>query len=259
MPAVPVLQRHGRAAGGLLAAHHRAAERRSRRPRRPGPARPRPAAGRGAAAGRPASTSPRYLSTAQACSVRTAAAARRRAGAASTYTWHSAARECQPVAGRPPTSADGGARARGPQARRAARHRRGLRLHPRAGGLQGPGRAAQPGRLAGHDPQRHGRARGRGLHRPAAHQRRADPDRQGLPAVRRPALVGQAAVAGRAPGDPVLPRRRPRPRRHRRPHGAAAGAADPPGRGRAVPLAVPVERAARRAGAADAPPGCSSC
>ncbi len=70
-------------------------------------------------------------------------------------------------------------------------------------GLQGPRRAAQPGRLAGHDPQRHGRAGGRGLHRPAAHQRRADPHRQGLPAVRRPALVGQAAVRGRAPRDPV--------------------------------------------------------
>ena len=55
----------------------------------------------------------------------------------------------------------------------AARHRRGLRVDAGAGGLQGARRAARPGRLAGHDPQRHGRARGRGLHRPAAHQRRA--------------------------------------------------------------------------------------
>ena len=74
-------------------------------------------------------------------------------------------------------------------------------VDPRAGRVQDAGRAAQPRRLAGDDPQRHGRARGRGLHRPAAHQRRPRPDRQGLPAVRRPALDGQAAVAGRAPGD----------------------------------------------------------
>ena len=43
------------------------------------------------------------------------------------------------------------------------------------------------GRLAGHGPQRHGRARGGGVHHPAAHQCRPDPDRQGLPALRRPA------------------------------------------------------------------------
>ena len=58
------------------------------------------------------------------------------------------------------------------------------------------------GRLAGHHPQRHGRAGGRGLHRPAAHLRRPDPHRQGLPAVRRPAVAGQAAVRRRAQGHP---------------------------------------------------------
>ena len=42
-------------------------------------------------------------------------------------------------------------------------------------------------------------------------------------------------------------------------HGAAARPADPAGRGRAVPLADPVQRAARRAGAARARPGCCSC
>ena len=59
------------------------------------------------------------------------------------------------------------------------------------------------GRQPGHRPQRHGRARGGGLHHPPAHQRRPHPDRQGLPAVRRPAVDGQAAVAGRAAGHPV--------------------------------------------------------
>ena len=54
-----------------------------------------------------------------------------------------------------------------------------------------------------------------GLHHPAAHQRRPDPDRQGLPAVRRPARRGQAAVGGRAAGDRHVPRRRGRPRRRR--------------------------------------------
>ena len=74
-----------------------------------------------------------------------------------------------------------------PQARRAPRHRRGLRRHPGAGRLQGPRRAARPRRLAGDGPQRHGGARGGGLHHPAAHQRRPGPHRQGLPALRRPA------------------------------------------------------------------------
>ncbi len=66
---------------------------------------------------------------------------------------------------------------------------------PGAGRLQGARRAARPRRLAGDDPQRHGRARGGGAHRPAAHQRRPGADRQGLPALRRPAHHGQAAVA----------------------------------------------------------------
>ena len=57
----------------------------------------------------------------------------------------------------------------------------------------------------------------------------------------------------------TLPRRRRRPRRRRAPLGAAALAADPPGRGRAVPHAVPLDGAARRAGRAGPAPGCSSC
>ena len=81
----------------------------------------------------------------------------------------------------------GGGHAGGPQARRPPRHRRGLRRHRGAGRLQGAGRAARPRRLAGDGPQRHGGARGGGVHHPAAHQRRPGADRQGLPAVRRPA------------------------------------------------------------------------
>ena len=93
--------------------------------------------------------------------------------------------ECQRRAGR--GDGRGGTDGRGPQARRAARHRRGLRRHRGAGRLQGAGRAARAGRLARHRAQRHGRAGGGGLHRPAAHQRRPGADRQGLPAVRGPA------------------------------------------------------------------------
>ena len=92
-----------------------------------------------------------------------------------------------------------------------------------------------------------------GLHRAAAHQRRAHPHRQGLPAVRRPARAGQADVAGRAARDPGVPRRRGGPRRRRRPHGPAARAADPPGRRRAVPLADPLHGAPRRAACRSAP------
>jgi len=43
----------------------------------------------------------------------------------------------------------------------------------------------------------------------AAHERRADPDRQGLPAVRRPAVVREADVGGGAPGDRDIPWRAP--------------------------------------------------
>ena len=46
--------------------------------------------------------------------------------------------------------------------------------------------------------QRHGRAGGGGADRPAAHQRRPDPHRQGLPAVRGPAERGQAAEPPRS-------------------------------------------------------------
>ena len=45
----------------------------------------------------------------------------------------------------------------------AARDRRGLHRHQRAGGQPGPGRTPQPGRVAGHDPQRHGRLEDEGL------------------------------------------------------------------------------------------------
>ena len=75
------------------------------------------------------------------------------------------------------------------------------------------------------------------------------PDGQGLPAVRRPAVVGQAAVAGGAQGHRLVPARRGRPRRRGAPHGAAAGAADPAGRRRAVPVVVAVVGASSRAGA----------
>ena len=91
-----------------------------------------------------------------------------------------------------------------------------------------------------HRPQRHGRAGGRGLHRPAAHQRRA-----GCPPTRATAMFvdrlapGQAAVVGRAARDPGVPRGRGRPRRRAAPRGAAARPADPAGRRRAVPDAVP--------------------
>ena len=88
----------------------------------------------------------------------------------------------------------------------------------------------------GDDPQRHGRAGGGGLHRPAAHQRRPGADRQGLPAVRRPAVGGQAAVSrpsgapsstfldGAVDLDDVVAA-----------DGPAARPADPAGRRRAVP------------------------
>ena len=65
------------------------------------------------------------------------------------------------------------------QAGRAAGDRRGLCGHPGAGRQQGPRRAPQPARLAGHRAQRHGRAGGRGLPPPAAHQRRSGPTDKG--------------------------------------------------------------------------------
>ena len=52
----------------------------------------------------------------------------------------------------------------------------------------------------------------------------------------------------RAARDPDLPGVRRRPRRRAAPRGAAAGAADPPGRDRAVSDAVDLERAASRGG-----------
>ena len=103
------------------------------------------------------------------------------------------ATECQATA--PATDGrTGGVRdAERTQARGAARHRPGLCRHRGAGRLQGAHRAAQPRCLPGHRPQRHGGPGGRGLHRPAAHQRRAHPHRQGLPPLRRQARRRQAA------------------------------------------------------------------
>ena len=66
--------------------------------------------------------------------------------------------------------------------------------------------------------------------------------------------TGQAAVVGGAPRDSRLPRRRRRPRRRGVAHGAAARAADPAGRRRAVPVADPVEGPARGAGRRRAQP-----
>ena len=127
-------------------------------------------------------------------------------------------------------------------------------------GLQGARRAAQPRRLAGHDPQRHGGARGRGLHRPAAHQRRPDPHRQGLPAVRRPALRRSSRC------------RRPSGGRSRPSWTARVDLDDVVARTvrllaqltRQVavvqyPSLSRSTRAARRAGAAGHQPGCCSC
>ena len=148
----------------------------------------------------------------------------------------------------------GGGDAGGTTARSAARHRRGLRRHRGAGRLQGAGRAARPRRLARDGAQRHGRARGRGLHHPAAHQRRPGADRQGLPALRRPADHGQADERPREARDLDVPRRRGRPRRRRRPLGAGALAADPPGRDGAVPHALALHGPPHRAGRAGAEP-----
>ena len=159
------------------------------------------------------------------------------------------------VPGRRRRTTAGGVRgAQRTQTRSAARHRPGLRRHRGARRLQGAHRAAQPRGLPGDRAQRHGGAGGRGLHRPAAHQRRAHPDRQGLPALRRQARGRQAAVVAGAPGHPELPRRRRRPRRRRGPHGPAARAADPAGRRRAVPVADPLDGPARGAAVAGAGP-----
>ena len=57
---------------------------------------------------------------------------------------------------------------------------------------------------------------------------------------------------GRAARDPDVPGVRRRPRRRAAPRGAAAGAADPAGRDRAVPDAVDVVGASSRGGGADA-------
>ncbi|CAA9295019.1 MAG: Heat-inducible transcription repressor HrcA, partial [uncultured Friedmanniella sp.] len=136
------------------------------------------------------------------------------------------------------------------QARGPAGDRDRLRVQPGARRVEGAGGAARPGRLTGHGPQRHGRAGGGGLHHPAPHQRRPDPHRQGLPALRRPAGHGEAAVAGRAEGDPHLPLGRRRPRRRAAAHRPAARPGHPAGGDRAVPDAEPLHGPARRGGLA---------
>ena len=117
----------------------------------------------------------------------------------------------------------------------------------------------QPRRLPGHRAQRHGRAGGGGLHHPAAHQRRPDPHRQGLPAVRRQAGQRQAALRRREAGHRDVPAGRRRPRRRRAPQRPAARPAHPAGRDRAVPDAGPLHRAARRGRHAVAARGCCWC
>ena len=81
------------------------------------------------------------------------------------------------------------------------------------------------------------------------------PDRQGLPALRRQARHPQADEHGRAPRDLHAARRRRRPRRRGAEVGAAAEPADPPGRDRAVPHALALDGAPRRAGRAHPDPG----
>ena len=134
--------------------------------------------------------------------------------------------------------------------RRAPRDRRGLRLDPGAGRLQGARRAARARGLPGDGPQRHGGARGGGADHPAPHQRRPGADRQGLPALRRPTDHDQADERGREACHRHDPRRRGRPRRRRPAVGAAARPAHPPGRPRAVPHALALDGASRRAGRA---------
>ena len=151
--------------------------------------------------------------------------------------------ECHHIPGRARRRPD----ERRPSPRRAARDRRGLRDHQRAGRLTVIGQAARSRRLARDDPQRHGGPRGGRLHRPAAHLRGPRPHGQGLPVVRGPPLGRQATVRRRAARD----------RRFLtdavdlddvvRPLGAAAVPAHPPGGGRAVPVAGPLRPAARRA------------
>ena len=70
------------------------------------------------------------------------------------------------------------------------------------------------------------------------------PDRQGLPALRRQARHAQADERGGAPGDRDAARRGGRPRRRRAALGAAAQPAHPPGRDRAVPVALALARSA---------------
>ena len=93
-------------------------------------------------------------------------------------------------------------------------------------------------RLRRDDPQRHGAARRRGAHHRPAHLVGPGADRQGLPRVRRPPRRPPPADLGAAPGHRDLPRSVRRPRRRARAHRAPALAAHPPGRARAVPVAL---------------------
>ena len=216
---------------------------RSRHPRRPGRARPRPSARPRVDDRRPRARSPHTCPRRTAFRVRPATPLRTRGTSRTTYTWHSAVRSASlPVTVSATDPWSGGACAGGPQARRAARDRRGLRVDatsrwaPRRSS-SGTTSASRPATIRndmaaleeeGYIAQPHTSA---GPH----------PDRQGLPAVRRPALDGQAAVRAPSagPSQTFLDGAR-RPRRRRRPHRAAARPADPPGRRRAVPLAVPL-------------------
>ena len=146
--------------------------------------------------------------------------------------------------------------ARRPQARRAARHRRGLRRHP------GAGRAPRPSSsgTTSASPRPRSATTWRCWRRRATSPSRT-PAPGGSPPTRATgsSSTGSSTVKPlsprRAARDPDLPRRRRRPRRRRHAHGAAARAAHPAGRGRAVPLADPLDGPARRARAAGDQPG----
>ena len=124
--------------------------------------------------------------------------------------------------------------------------------HPGPGGIQGTGRASQPRSVERHCAQRHGIPRGRGLHRPTAHQFRPRPHRQGIPRIRRSHRRRQAHVRARASSDPRVLGVGCRPRRRSASWCATARATDPSGRGCPVPVAVRVVGSPPRGGRFDA-------
>ena len=137
-------------------------------------------------------------------------------------------------------------RARRPSPGRAARDRRGLRRDPGAGRLARTGRAPPLGVSPATSATTWPRSRTR-ANRPAAHQCRPGAHRQGLPDVRRPPRRRSsrcpAPSAGRSSRSSTARSTSTTSSAHRPP----AGAAHPPGRDGAVPVADPVDRAARRA------------